>query len=286
MQGLLVLNYPDTYVFERWHGTLLVIAVLIFGALFNIFLATRLHLVEGSILIVHVYGFFCVLVPLWILSPRSTSEFAWTAFKDPGWGNAGLSALIGMQACVVPLLGADASVHMSEELKDASYTLPRSMMWATFVNGAMGMITAITVAYCIGDLTEGLSMDTYPDPPSHKSKLIWEIDLWTCSALLTYWFSVHPDVLQRNPFFGSHQRHVRSKYIVLFDGMALDRGYLLTFFSPKIIIFMDAFSAVTIMASASRQMVHPLLPLCCTHPPGRSRANERFFLSLAVCIRA
>lgn len=162
MQGLLVLNYPDTYVFERWHGTLLVIAVLIFGALFNIFLATRLHLVEGSILIVHVYGFFCVLVPLWILSPRSTSEFAWTAFKDPGWGNAGLSALIGMQACVVPLLGADASVHMSEELKDASYTLPRSMMWATFVNGAMGMITAITVAYCIGDLTEGLSMDTYP----------------------------------------------------------------------------------------------------------------------------
>lgn len=157
MQGLLVLNYPDTYVFERWHGTLLVIAVLIFGALFNIFLATRLHLVEGSILIVHVYGFFCVLVPLWILSPRSTSEFAWTAFKDPGWGNAGLSALIGMQACVVPLLGADASVHMSEELKDASYTLPRSMMWATFVNGAMGMITAITVAYCIGDLTEGLS---------------------------------------------------------------------------------------------------------------------------------
>lgn len=130
-------------------------------------------------------------------------------------------------------------------------------------------------------------MDTYPDPPSHSRKLIWEIDLWTCSALLTYWFSVHPDVLQRDPFFGSHQCHVRSKYIVLFDGMALDRGYLLTiFFSPQIIIFMDAFSAVTIMASASRQMVHPLLPLCCAHPPGRSRANERFLKSLAVCIRA
>lgn len=152
-----MLNYPDTYVYERWHGSLLVIAVLIFGALFNIFLATRLHLVEGSILIVHVYGIFCVLVPLWVLSPRSTSEFAWTAFQDPGWGNRGLSALIGMQACVVPLLGADASVHMSEELKDAAYTLPRSMMWATFINGAMGMITAITVAYCIGDLAEGKS---------------------------------------------------------------------------------------------------------------------------------
>lgn len=54
IQGLLVLNYGDSYDFKRWHGTLLVIAVLIFGALFNIFLATRLHLVEGTILIVHV----------------------------------------------------------------------------------------------------------------------------------------------------------------------------------------------------------------------------------------
>lgn len=136
-------------------GTLLVFAVLIFGALFNIFLATRLHLVEGCILIVHVYGIFCILVPLWILSPRSTSEFAWQTFQDPGWDSAGISALIGMQACVVPLLGADASVHMSEELKDAAYTLPRSMMWALFINGAMGWITAITAAYCIGDLTTG-----------------------------------------------------------------------------------------------------------------------------------
>lgn len=48
--------------------------------------------------------------------------------------------------------------------------------------------------------------------------------MWTCSALLTYWFSVHPDVLQRNPFFGSHQCHVGSKYIVLFDGMGTGQG--------------------------------------------------------------
>lgn len=96
--------------------------------------------------------------------------------------------------------------------------------------------------------------------------------MWTCSALLTYWLSVHPDVLQRDPFFGSHQRHVRSKYIVLFDGMALDRGgvyHLLTFFflPIKIIIFMDAFSAVTIMASASRQMVHPAASIVLRPPP-------------------
>lgn len=64
--------------------------------------------------------------------------------------------MIGMQASVVPMLGADASVHMSEELKDAAYTLPRSMMWATTINGAMGWMTAITVAYCVGDLEKGM----------------------------------------------------------------------------------------------------------------------------------
>ncbi|KAF2159782.1 hypothetical protein M409DRAFT_70827 [Zasmidium cellare ATCC 36951] len=204
IQGLLVLNYPDTYVYERWHGTLLVIAVLLFGALFNIFLATRLHLVEGCILIVHIYGIFCVLVPLWVLSPRTTSDFAWTTFQDPGWNSPGVSALIGMQACVVPLLGADASVHMSEELKDAAYTLPRSMMWALFFNGAAGWVTAITAAYCIGDLTKALETPTgYPF-----------IEM----------------------FYNSTQSLAATNTMT------------------AIIVFMDAFSAVTIMASASRQM--------------------------------
>jgi hypothetical protein len=108
IQGLLVLNY-ESYTFERWHGTLLVILVILFSAVFNTFLATRLHLVEGTILVVHIFGFFCILVPLWVLSPRTSSEEVWTAFHDPGWGSTGLSALLGMIASVLPLLGADAS---------------------------------------------------------------------------------------------------------------------------------------------------------------------------------
>lgn len=39
------------------------------------------------------------------------------------------------------------------------------------------------------------------------------------------------------------------------------------FLSPQIIIFMDAFSAVTIMASASRQMVHPAASIVLRPPP-------------------
>lgn len=43
--ALLVLNYPDTYVFKSWHGTLLTIAILSLSVTFNTFFAQKLHLV-------------------------------------------------------------------------------------------------------------------------------------------------------------------------------------------------------------------------------------------------
>ncbi|WPH02746.1 putative amino-acid permease [Acrodontium crateriforme] len=163
IQGLLVLNYGDAYTFERWHGTLLVWFIVLFSAVFNTLLATRLHLVEGAILVVHIFGFFVILVPLWVLSPRVSSQEVWTGFSDGGWGSTGLSTLIGIVASVLPLLGADASVHMAEELQDAAHTLPRTMLWSVGINGFMGWIVAITFCYCIGDLTTVLATPTgYP----------------------------------------------------------------------------------------------------------------------------
>ena len=44
IQGLIVLNDP-TYVYQRWHGTLLAIAVVVFCIIFNTTLASRLPLI-------------------------------------------------------------------------------------------------------------------------------------------------------------------------------------------------------------------------------------------------
>lgn len=38
----------------------------------------------------------------------------------------------------VPLIGADAVVHMSEEIHDAGRNIPRSMITTTVVNGVLG----------------------------------------------------------------------------------------------------------------------------------------------------
>ena len=108
IQGLLVLNY-SSYVFERWHGTLLVIAVVTFAVFFNIFFARQLPIMEVLLLVFHVCGFFCVLIPLLVLSHRSPSRQVWTEFFDSGWGSDGVSSLVGIIAGVIPLLGADAA---------------------------------------------------------------------------------------------------------------------------------------------------------------------------------
>ena len=108
IQGLLVLNYR-WYVYESWHGTLLVIAVVAFAVLFNTFLAKQLPTMEILLLVFHVCGFFCVLIPLLVLSNKAPSSKVWTSFFDSGWGSYGTSTLVGIIANVIPLLGADAA---------------------------------------------------------------------------------------------------------------------------------------------------------------------------------
>ncbi|KAM6513953.1 hypothetical protein FALCPG4_015141 [Fusarium falciforme] len=163
IQGLVVLNYPD-YVPEAWHGTLLTVAVAAFSVLFNTVLARKLPLIEALVLIIHIFAFFGILVALWVLSPRADTKAVFTEFSDGGgWGSLGGSTLVGILAGILPLLGADAAVHMSEELRDASRTLPRSMIMTTIFNGAFGWIMVITFCFCIGDLGEVITSPTgYP----------------------------------------------------------------------------------------------------------------------------
>ncbi|RXG47110.1 hypothetical protein VDGE_08285 [Verticillium dahliae] len=163
IQGLIVLNYPG-YVPQPWHGTLLTIAVAAFSVLFNTVLARKLPLIKALVLIIRIFGFFGILVTLWVLSPRAEPKAVFTEFFDGGgWGSLGGSALVGITAGILPLLGADAAVHMSEEVRNAGRTLPRSMIITTVINGGLEWFMMITYCFCIGDLFEVFETPTgYP----------------------------------------------------------------------------------------------------------------------------
>ena len=110
IQGLIVLNNPD-YIFERWQGTLLVIAIISFAVVFNTLLAKRLPMIEGMVLILHLLGFFGVLIPLWVLAPRNPASMVFTSFENlGGWNTQGLSFMVGLLTSVYGLLGADSSL--------------------------------------------------------------------------------------------------------------------------------------------------------------------------------
>lgn len=64
VQGIISLNDAN-YTAKAWHATLMVIAVAAIAILFNTFFAKKLPLIEGVILIIHVFGFFGILVRDW-----------------------------------------------------------------------------------------------------------------------------------------------------------------------------------------------------------------------------
>jgi choline transport protein len=107
-----VLNI-ESYVYRKWHGSLLTIAVLLLSVLFNTFFARKLPMFEGILIFFHVVG-VVVFVPLWILLPRAVGGWPLTEFyNQPGWSSVGLATLVGSGGPLTALTGFDCSVHMS-----------------------------------------------------------------------------------------------------------------------------------------------------------------------------
>ncbi|KAF1844975.1 amino acid transporter [Cucurbitaria berberidis CBS 394.84] len=160
IQGLIALNIPD-YPFKAWHGTLLVFAVSAFNLVFNTFWVKKLPIIEVAILFIHILGFFAVIAVLWATGPIRDVHATFTTFNDyGGWNNTGLATLSGMVTVVLPLLGADGAVHMSEEVRDAAKTIPKIMIWTTLANGAMGFVMLITFCSVIGSIDDALASPT------------------------------------------------------------------------------------------------------------------------------
>ena len=112
IEALIILNNP-TFVPQPYHATLLIIAVAAFSIFFNTFLAKRLPLVEAILLLIHICGFFAILIPLWTLAPRANAKDVFTNFNNGGgWNSEGPSALVGLLTAVISLTGSDSAAHM------------------------------------------------------------------------------------------------------------------------------------------------------------------------------
>ena len=161
VQGLILLKDENANVGQLWQTTLFIMVFLIVAVAFNLFLAKRLPLAEGIFLVVHIVGYFAFLIVLWTMSDHAPASQVFGTFNDGGgWGNTGLSCLVGITTPLWCFLGPDAGAHMSEALKDAGRVLPSAMVWATFFNGLLGLTMIITLCFCIGDVDGVLNSPT------------------------------------------------------------------------------------------------------------------------------
>lgn len=157
IQGLIVLN-SSTYTPKAWHGTLLIWAVLAICLVFNTFCSRILPMVEGTIVVLHIVGFFVVIITLWVMSDKSSSDDVFTLFQDNMmWGNLPLAVILGLTGAASTFVGSEAAAHMGEEVRDAAHVVPRAMMWTWVGNGLLGWIMTITFCYCVGDIESVLT---------------------------------------------------------------------------------------------------------------------------------
>lgn len=158
IQGLIILNNPS-YSPQRWHLTMIVIAIETACQVLNTFFYRALPLLETLALILHLAGFFGVLAPLWVsdaFRTRSPREVFFTFTDSVGWGNTALSCLVGILSPLFGLIGPDSATHMAEELRNASKSLPRAMVGTALVNGALGLVSTITFCMTMGDDVEAV----------------------------------------------------------------------------------------------------------------------------------
>lgn len=105
IQGMLILNYPD-YTPQRWQGTLLMWAVMIFAYVVNVYavkILPALQMVGG---IMHVTFFIVLIIPLILLAHRSPPEFVFkTLLNEGGWQSDGVSWCLGMLTVTYCFLG-------------------------------------------------------------------------------------------------------------------------------------------------------------------------------------
>lgn len=121
------------------------IGIGIIGTLMNTYGAKHLPILEGIVLIVHIFGFFCIIIPLWVLAPKAPASEVFGTFSDfGGWSSIGAACFVGSITATGSFAGSDAAVHLSEETNDASKSVPRMIIFTIVLNGAMGLVFIIT----------------------------------------------------------------------------------------------------------------------------------------------
>ncbi|KAH9897510.1 amino acid transporter [Xylariomycetidae sp. FL2044] len=157
LQGIIVLARPS-YEPMAYQTILIMWGWALFATSINMTTGRLIARFEAFTLVLHLVGFFGVLIPLVYLAPHNSAAFVFkTFYNNGGWPNMGLAFLVGLPPVTASLVGADCAVHMAEEIQAAAIVVPRSMMYTIWINGSLAFATILAVLFCITDLDAAIA---------------------------------------------------------------------------------------------------------------------------------
>lgn len=156
IQVIILENNPN-YAFPAWQGSLFVMAVILLVAIINIYGYRLIPKVQQVAFLLHLMGYICFLVPIWVNAPKTTAKVVFTEFANyGGWSTTGLAVLAGQLSGIYTQIGVDTAAHIAEEVRDASKAVPRAMMLVWGINFCFIFPAVITLCFAMPNLTAAL----------------------------------------------------------------------------------------------------------------------------------
>jgi len=112
LQSVILILHED-YSPKPYQAMLLGWSVTAFAVVINTVGSKTLAHFEGVILILHILGFFAILIPLVYLAPHSDASIFITFVNTGGWSTQGLSFMVGLPSSIFALVGEyDATPYL------------------------------------------------------------------------------------------------------------------------------------------------------------------------------
>jgi choline transport protein len=104
----------EAYVPERWHTSLIMIAVMLIPFMCNLWFRKVLDSFEAVGGLLHIGLFIVFMVVLIVYGPRSDNDFVFKTLTSDvsGWNNSGVSWGLGLLSMTFSVTGADSVLHM------------------------------------------------------------------------------------------------------------------------------------------------------------------------------
>ncbi|QGA20907.1 hypothetical protein EYB26_008617 [Talaromyces marneffei] len=109
-----------------WQDTLIIWATLSLSLTVNLIGGKLLPRIQVVVLVLHILGFFAIMITLVYMAEPNTAKEVFTTFQNGGgFSTQALSWFVGMTGSAFGFAGGDGVVHMAEEIAKPERVIPR-----------------------------------------------------------------------------------------------------------------------------------------------------------------